>query len=442
MTGGACITFVVASIRPHALRGLLDHLERTALEPGRIEVLIKIDEEDAAMLACKRAELGCPRRLAVHFFVTPRGEGYWSLYKAYNEMIASHPSTSYFIFPVNDQLRFADAGWDAKMLSYAGRFGDDVFHLRLSPRRRMKFASIVECLSFGESFAVFTRGWIRALSSLAVGTANVDSGLECVHFFLRRYFGVDRGVPVDDIRIDQESRVISPFVGLTALEAEHKMRKIYLNYAEHLSLEGCRGFYALARSVAMQISPQRAAVTPEALCFADWFQMLFEVQSMVKEFQADWSYWPPLIAARMLARRIIACDWLERRYQKPCAEDYLEMASHLSEMNKMRNRFGYTSILQEAEVEPLLYRLGLGRECDFFCSILDLWLEDASLPGADFVRAALLLYCPADHLALKSIDTAHLLSKLPAPPATARGGVEAVLYSRKRRMEDLKAQWR
>src|SRR6267142_4446658 len=131
-TETAQITLIVASIRPESLGAMLDNVEKTAANPAAVEVLIKIDQEDTTMLKFKAEESARSRPMAVCFFVTPRGEGYWGLYKAYDEIVRSSAPDSYFVFPINDQLRFATKGWDAKMLAYKGRFPDGVFHLRFS----------------------------------------------------------------------------------------------------------------------------------------------------------------------------------------------------------------------------------------------------------------------------------------------------------------------
>jgi protein O-GlcNAc transferase len=408
------ITFIVASIYPDKLLAFFENLQATAANPSRIEVLVKIDLEDAKMLAFQVETLKKNWPFQIQFYVSPRGRGRWDLYLAYDEMMKKFVSSSYFIFPVNDEFRFATNEWDDLLLSYKGKFGDDIFHLRLSYRRSLVFKSLIECLMFGESFGVFTRAWINAMGSLCAGKAAVDSGLECVNFFLRERFGHNRGVEVPGISILDEMKVISTTDGLDSLQAEYKMRKIYIDYGEHLSFEGCRQFFAQAANLAKIIEKKVTKESKSQLDFErkDWAEVLFNIKSVVTELKADWPLWPPVVANQFLLRRMWCQDWLKKVESKPDARDIEDIQEGLAYFSQMRMQFSCTSQVYTMDISPIVANLyeknNLSSDEDFFKSVYEAYLKSKKAKGLLFIKAVLAAFAHSDYLALKGIDVQEL----------------------------------
>ena len=413
------ITFIVASIHPQKLLAFFENIEATAAIPSRVEVFVKIDEENSEMLAFRDETSKRAWPFLIRFYASPRGRGRWDLYLAYDEMYRKFESSSYFIFPVNDEFRFAGSGWDNTLLSYKGRFSDDIFHLRLSYRRSMVFESLIECIMFGESFGVFTRAWINAMGSLCAGKAAVDSGLECVHFFLRRRFGLNRGVEVSDISVQDEMKVISTTDGLDVLQTEYKMRKIYLDYGEHLSFEGCLQFFNFAANIAKEIQTKAGKGGLPQLTFdrKDWAEVLFNIKSVITEFKADWIAWPPVVANQFLLRRLWCRDWLNKVESQPEADDVNDIREGLAYFSRMRMQFIYGSCVCMMDIWPVIKHLyqkyNLDSDDDFFKSVYELYHKSSGKKGLLFIKAVLAAFAHPDHLATKNISVREFAGSSP-----------------------------
>jgi hypothetical protein len=114
---------VVSAVRGRVqlLRTMLDSLVQTAADPGRVDVVLRCDFDDAEMIGCL-SDLAGPR-----FIVGPRVDGYASLPAFANE--AARLSCADLVLVVNDDAEFQTPGWDTKLVEVAAQYPDGLFVL-------------------------------------------------------------------------------------------------------------------------------------------------------------------------------------------------------------------------------------------------------------------------------------------------------------------------
>lgn len=215
----------LASKFPGKFTALLDNIEATIADPSRIEVLVKIDSEDAAMNALLPRE-AARRPFAVRFISTPRGEGYFGLWSAYNDLLKiAHPE-AYFVSVMNDEVKFVTRGWDETLQGYVGFYPDHLFRLRISQYRLRNYIDFWECGYAPDAYALYTRRWFE-ISGDWCPCNTPDAFQQSVAFYLwgatrpgpgnRQY---NRDIPVHDIQLEGEA----PYQGLSDEELRERVR--------------------------------------------------------------------------------------------------------------------------------------------------------------------------------------------------------------------------
>jgi hypothetical protein len=237
------VSIIVPSIHKEKLSGFFDNLQQMALEQSSFEVVVKIDEGDSEMLDHMVSEAS-HRPFVVKYLVTPRLDGYWTLYIGVNECLKIISEDTYFVWITNDEVRIATKHWDSLLRKYKGLFDDDIFCLRTSTNRH-RSCSLVDCLPRGEHFGFFTRKWYHISEGLGIGAQ--CTGGELVNWYLRRKCGLYRSVPIDDIVMKNADTAACGFHGLSTEEIEAKDRRLTLLYTEILSWEIQEGYYRRAR---------------------------------------------------------------------------------------------------------------------------------------------------------------------------------------------------
>jgi len=317
------------------LSQLFANLEDTANDTDSFEVLVKLDDDDLETIAYLETEKR-QRSFSIRYIATPRLDGYWSLYLAYNELWEISSPDTYFVIAINDETRFKTHHWDDILHRYVGYFSDDVFHLRISDRRHLGFKSLVECVPYGENYGFFTKKWLSLTEGVAVGEAVVDTGHECVNYFLRTQCGYSRGVAVDTIKVAKEETAVSASHGLSRKDWHKKLWGIYGLYAKLLTRDKIENFYRLARKlnayiwasennlphfeieddrdnkkILVKTSSQAAPLKsfPYEVDFQTWLSILFDIKPIYGK-QVDWGRWPPILANQIIARRQLAQLWL------------------------------------------------------------------------------------------------------------------------------------
>ena len=329
------LSIITATRHKEMLTQLFDNLEYTASNMDSFEVLIKLDDDDSETIAYTETEKR-QRPFLIRYIATPRLNGYWSLYLIHNEVLKISSPESYFVLDINDETRFKTHHWDDILRKYIGYFPDDVFRLRISKRKHLEFKSLAECLPYGESYEFFTKKWLSLTEGISVSEAQVDTGQECVNYFLRTQCGYFRDVAVDTIRIANEEAAVSASYGLSGEKWHKKEWGIYSSFAKFLAKDEVENYYRLARKLGAYIwatenniahfkieddkdtkkiliktSSQATHIKsfPYKIDFLTWVSILFDIKPIYSKL-IDWNKWPPILANQIVARRQLAQLWL------------------------------------------------------------------------------------------------------------------------------------
>lgn len=208
MKNGKLLTIISASNRPHNMEGFLNNLQETLQDPSVIELLVKIDEGDTAMESLM-AEAVTKYPFEIRYIKTPRLDGYYTLHYGYQQLFEMSNKETYFIFPVNEEVRFKTKGWDAVLANYIKFFPDDLFRLKISRLKFRNYYSFHDCGPTPENYPFLTRKWME----LAGGIGDCwgpDGWHQYIDFHLGQTEGINgipgmfRSVPIHDILIGGE----------------------------------------------------------------------------------------------------------------------------------------------------------------------------------------------------------------------------------------------
>lgn len=323
------ISIITASIYQEKLHSLFDNLESTADDMDSFEVLVKVDDDHEEMIDYMETEKQ-RRPFSIRYIVTPKLDGYWSIYLALNDLLKIALEETYFVWVPNDEIRFATKGWDSIVRKYRGLFPDDVFYLRVSGNRHRK-CSLVDCCPCGEHLGFFTKNWMHLTEGFGQGAA--DTGMELVHYYLKNKCGQTRSVPIDDIEFVNLEKTVSAGYGLSKKQWEQKLRRIYAFYAKLLSIGSQENIYRLAQRLNayiwarekgllnFQIRDDKSAKKilikynsqsnlsnsfPYKLSVTNW------LNSIIDSINRDQKYlvWPPVLANLIRAKRKLAETWI------------------------------------------------------------------------------------------------------------------------------------
>jgi len=116
--------------RTHLLDHMLTSLVITAADPGSVEVVFRIDEDDIE----SRTYLTSPDLIGwltmighVYIVVGPRLNGYATLPILINE--AARAATANLLIVINDDVEFKSSGWDRRLCEEARTYPDGIFNL-------------------------------------------------------------------------------------------------------------------------------------------------------------------------------------------------------------------------------------------------------------------------------------------------------------------------
>lgn len=202
------LTIISASNRPHNMAAFLENLNDTLDDPRSVEVLVKIDDGDDVMRnlledAVKRYPY------EIRFIQTARLDGYYTLHYGYQELYNISDPQTYFIFPVNEEVRFLTKGWDTVLRRYVGLYHDHMFRLKISRLKYRNYYSYHDCGPCPENYPISTRVWYEL--SEGIGDCWGPDGW---HQYIDYHLGVCQGIngipgifrsiPIQDILIGGE----------------------------------------------------------------------------------------------------------------------------------------------------------------------------------------------------------------------------------------------
>ena len=222
-SGPPLISLHLASNRPEQLFGFFENIERTVSDPASVEILVKVDDGDTAMAALMAIEAQ-KRPFPIRTVSSPREEGYFSLWKAYNALWTHAHPLAHFVAVLNDEVRFETPDWDRILRRYVGFWPDGMFRLRISRFRLRNYHDLWECGFAPDAFAIHTRAWVAAGGDWAPCNTP-DAFQQMVAWRLSRFTSaeparIDRDVPIRDIQLSSEI----PGGGLTEAQLHARAR--------------------------------------------------------------------------------------------------------------------------------------------------------------------------------------------------------------------------
>ncbi|MBA3660177.1 MAG: hypothetical protein H0W64_00435 [Gammaproteobacteria bacterium] len=202
------LSIISASNRPHNMGAFLENLQATVVDPSAIEVLVKIDEGDDQMRLLLDEAIA-KYEFEIRYIQTAKLDGYYTLHLGYQELFELSDPHTYFILPINEEVRFMTHGWDQILRRYIKLYPDDVFRLKISKLKYRNYLSYHDCGPCPENYPILTRKWME----LAEGIGDCW-GPDGWHQFIDHHLsvtpglnnipGIFRSIPILDIQLTGE----------------------------------------------------------------------------------------------------------------------------------------------------------------------------------------------------------------------------------------------
>jgi hypothetical protein len=375
------LSILCATIRINDFKSLITNLEATVNDLASVEVHVKVDQENQDF--CNEVELYTKSsKIKIYVYQSPKKEGYWDLWEAYNHMCLFVKGE--FIIGLNDQCRFKTKNWDIIIKDYVNAFTDGIFYLRISYRRRFVIRSLVECLPLGESFGFFTKKWIHTTGGWSIGMAAGDTGQECVNYFLRKLYNVNRGIVVDRIEMENELDSICAGAGLSEHSARNKLAKVNSLYSQILDRDFCENYF-VKNAALLYIRIQHADNTilddfdhrmikvanvdisySYEYKYIEWVKELIDIDPITKSKRV-WGRWAPVVAQQIVARRITTEKIMSLSFNPDSIPENIVQEISLIKRMQIRNfpLTGGESMIIANLVQELSKRHGLTDENTF-----------------------------------------------------------------------------
>lgn len=149
----------LTSNRPQEFVQFLDRLEAATDAPDSVEVVVKIDVNDRQMNEIVTREQR-RRPFALKYISTPLEGGFFGLWKWYDRLLEESDPSAYFVVSLNDEMYFAEKGWDTRLAKYVDLYADGIYRLRLSMHRERNTFDYWEASCAGELTPFMTRKWL------------------------------------------------------------------------------------------------------------------------------------------------------------------------------------------------------------------------------------------------------------------------------------------
>jgi hypothetical protein len=199
---GILLSIHITSNRPESFVRFLDRLEEKTNDLSSVEVAIKIDDTDAAMSALLTEEVA-RRRFRISYISSPLIGGFYGLWRSFDDLLKICAADAYFVVNLNDEMYFAEKGWDTRLRKYVGLFPDRIFRLRTSHNRYRNYYDFWEPGWSNDTSAIMTKRWLD-LGGGWCPCNGPDTFQQSVAFYfgwLDRFDAARpyREIPVDDI---------------------------------------------------------------------------------------------------------------------------------------------------------------------------------------------------------------------------------------------------
>ena len=217
------VSIHIQSNNPENLTRFCDRIANSCDDPTRIEVIVKIDDDHVALNELLLKEVA-RQPFQLKFISTPLIGGFFALWESMNDMLAITDPGAYFLLNLNDEMYFAERGWDTRMARYVGLFPDHLYRLRTSIYKHRNYHDHWECGFAPETSAITTKRWIETGGNWNP-CLGPDTFQQCVAYYFNlinrrlpqpRY----REIPIDDIGFGGEGA----YIGLTGAALRRRIR--------------------------------------------------------------------------------------------------------------------------------------------------------------------------------------------------------------------------
>lgn len=284
------LTIITASNRPHNMRKFFENLKETVEDYSAIEVLTKIDIGDTAMQEVMEEAVN-KYEFEIRYLQTPRLDGYYTLHYGYQQLFEMSNPETYFIFPVNEEVRFKTKGWDRVLAGYVKFFDDDFFRLKISRLKNRNYYSFHDSGPTPENYPFATRKWME----LAGGIGDCwgpDGWHQYIDFHLGQTQGINsspgifRSIPINDILIGGEEAGKE----LTAQQIKIRSHRIFQEWWRMYRTEAQQEFRKIATRMLAYVWAKNEKITEFEL-IDDPHVTRFRVKDLnTGEFKKDFNY--------------------------------------------------------------------------------------------------------------------------------------------------------
>lgn len=156
---GVLLSIHMTSNRPVEIVQFFDRLEAATTDPRSVEVVMKIDDTDSRMNEILSDEQK-RRPFRITYISTPLAGGFFGLWKCYDELLKVADPEARFVVGLNDEMYFAEKGWDTRLAKYVDLHPDGIYRLRVSMHRERTTFDYWEASCAGELTPFMTRKWL------------------------------------------------------------------------------------------------------------------------------------------------------------------------------------------------------------------------------------------------------------------------------------------
>ncbi len=217
------VSIHIQSNKPDHFRQFCDRLANSCVDPTRVELIVKIDDDDEAMNELLPIEVA-RQPFQLKYISTPLVGGFFALWSSMNDMLEVCDPGAYFLLNLNDEMWFEDYGWDKRLERYVGLFPDNIYRLRTSIYKYRNYCDNWECGFAPETSAITTKRWID-IGGNWNPCLGPDTFQQCVAFYFNginqslsspRY----REIPITDVSFGGEGA----FLGLQGEALRRRVR--------------------------------------------------------------------------------------------------------------------------------------------------------------------------------------------------------------------------
>src|SRR4029077_5118179 len=177
-----------------------DRLQEVTADFAAVEVVVKIDDSDAAMNRLLETEVK-RRPFRVAFVSTPAPRDFYDLWKSYDVLLKAADPKAYFAECLNDEMFFRTKHWGSSLRNYVDLFPDHIFRLRTSPQKNRNYYDFWEAGFANDTSAIMTRRWLD-IGGGWCPCNGPDSFQQCVAFYFGWLDRFNAGRPQRELAID------------------------------------------------------------------------------------------------------------------------------------------------------------------------------------------------------------------------------------------------